>query len=130
MLPKGEGGHDESETGACELEGGNESSEAECRACAAVGRCIYSACPRAEVIERPTIPKHGSPAAETFTREGITATSPTETCGHERIAVFHFLRVLWLIVIVIRARQASPGCASGSAAIACRQQVVVVEFPL
>jgi hypothetical protein len=56
--------------------------------------------------------------------------APAETCGRERIAAFHCLRVLWLIVIVIGARQASPDCASGPAAIARRQQVVVVEFPL
>jgi hypothetical protein len=98
---------------------------------------------RAELIDQRTIPKSGSPAADTFTSEGITAIRPTEpfangriapahrteTCARERIAAFHFLRVLWLIVIVISARQAGPNCASGPAAIARRQQVVV-EFLL
>jgi hypothetical protein len=83
-----------------------------------------------EVIEQSRVPKRSSPASETFASEGITATRPTETCPRERIAAFCFLQVLWLIVIVTRPHQASPGFLSDPATIVRRQKVVGVEFPL
>jgi hypothetical protein len=74
---------DESGTGACEAEGGNQNNNAETRAAYATdGRCGCSAgrqgnIPRAEVFKQLTTPIRGSPAAATFASESVTAGSPT-----------------------------------------------------